>query len=86
MKRQSFITGQTVPATGIYLVKHRQHKLAEEVVFLKGGQFPPCSRCARMGFELLQAAPYIFSDPDFGVPTSEKLSAEDDDEFLRRVV
>jgi uncharacterized membrane protein len=69
MKRQFFTTGQRIPTTGIYLAKHCGHKLAEKCVFLKGGRFPRCSRCERIAFELLQAAPYIFSDPDFCVRT-----------------
>ncbi len=84
MKRLFFTTGEKIPATGIYLAKHRGHKLVEKFVFLIGGRFPRCPRCERVIFELLQAAPYIFSDPDFSVLTCEETPG--DDEHLRKIV
>ncbi|HTC93622.1 MAG TPA: hypothetical protein VK699_09230 [Terriglobales bacterium] len=86
MKRQFFTPGQKVPDTGIYFAKHHGHKLAEKFVFLKGGRFPHCPRCEQVDFELLQAAPYIFSDPDFCVRTRKESPGERDDERLGKIV
>lgn len=42
----SYATGQRVPASGIYQVRHREHQLPHEVTLLKDETFPPCSRCS----------------------------------------
>jgi len=84
MKRQFFTTGETIPATGIYQEKHRRHKLLKQAVFLQGSRFPGCLRCERIVFELLQAAPHIFSDPDFLVLPSKELPVRVADEGLRK--
>ncbi len=42
----SYTTGQKVPASGIYEVRHREHRLPHEVTLLKGEAFPPCARCS----------------------------------------
>ena len=86
MKRQFFAPGQKVPATGIYFAKHHGHKLAEKVVFLQGGRFPRCPRCEQVDFELLQAAPYIFSDPDFCALTREGVPGKREHESRRKIV
>ena len=37
--------GQVVPASGIYRVRHSQHRLPHEVTLVGNQQFPPCSSC-----------------------------------------
>ncbi len=55
-----FQTGQEVPASGIYRVEHREHRLAHEVVLVAGQRFPRCGRCAAaVVFELIKAAPLM---------------------------
>jgi len=72
LKRHFFTTGQNIPATGIYRVKHDSHRLPSECTLLKGQQFPRCAKCGdRVLFELLHAAPDVFSDPDFNVALYE---------------
>ena len=41
----SYTTGQRVPASGIYEVRHRKHRVAHEVTLLRDQLFPPCARC-----------------------------------------
>ncbi len=41
----SYITGQRVPASGVYGVRHREHRVPHEVTLLKDQLFPPCARC-----------------------------------------
>ena len=40
-----YLSGQKVPASGIYEVRHAKHRLPNEVTLLRDQQFPPCSRC-----------------------------------------
>ena len=40
-----FATGATVPASGIYIVAHANHRLTAEVALFKGEIFPKCGRC-----------------------------------------
>jgi hypothetical protein len=40
-----YTTGQRVPASGIYEVRHREHRVPHEVTLLKDQLFPPCARC-----------------------------------------
>jgi hypothetical protein len=74
MKPKSFTTGLEIQATGIYRIKHGSHELPTEVVLHQGQQFPGCSKCDdAILFELIHAAPYAFSDPDFRVALPEPL-------------
>ena len=41
-----FRTGQTVPESGIYRVRHGDHRLPHEVTLLRDQVFPRCSKCA----------------------------------------
>ncbi len=45
MAAGSYISGQRVPASGIYEVRHREHRVPHEVTLLKDQLFPPCARC-----------------------------------------
>jgi hypothetical protein len=40
-----FISGQRVPASGIYEIRHKKHRLPQEVTLLRDQQFPPCQQC-----------------------------------------
>jgi hypothetical protein len=40
-----YLSGQKVPASGIYEVRHKQHRLPHEVTLLRDQPFPPCARC-----------------------------------------
>ena len=40
-----FLSGQRVPASGIYEVHHREHRLPDEVTLLRDQQFPRCELC-----------------------------------------
>jgi hypothetical protein len=90
LKRHFFTTGQSIPVTGIYRVRHDSHRLPSECTLLKGQQFPRCANCGdRVVFELLHEAPDVFSDPDFKValyelPELRVQEAEEPD--LKRVV
>ncbi len=44
MTRQ-YISGDTVPESGIYRVAHHEHRLPHEVTLLEGQRFPACSKC-----------------------------------------
>lgn len=49
-------TGLRIPHSGIYLVRHKQHRLPHEVTLLAGEKFPPCANChAAVQFELLHS-------------------------------
>lgn len=55
---ERFLTGDTVPATGLYLVHHSAHRLPHEALLLRDEKFPRCAKCAdRVEFELLKAVP-----------------------------
>lgn len=64
---EMFRSGATVKQSGIYEVIHDgAHRAAHDVVMLAGDLFPPCETCeARVRFQLVRTAPYIFQDDDF---------------------
>ncbi len=41
-----FMTGQPVPASGLYAVKHSAHRLFSQVALFKGELFPRCASCS----------------------------------------
>ncbi|MBZ5509486.1 MAG: hypothetical protein LAO78_28880 [Acidobacteriia bacterium] len=43
---ECFVTGESVPASGIYAVEHLVHRLFTEVALFKGETFPKCARCS----------------------------------------
>lgn len=68
MTQKFFTTGQQISVSGIYRVRHSEHRIPNEVTLLRGQEFPRCARCGdRVLFELLVEAPDIFTDPDFRV-------------------
>ncbi len=51
----AYISGQRVPASGVYNVFHPKHRIPQEVTLLKDEFFPPCARCsAAVQFTLLR--------------------------------
>ncbi len=54
------LTGDTVPASGIYKVRHEGHRLPHEVTLLQGQAFPRCSKCEdRVTFEIVRVIPEL---------------------------
>src|SRR5689334_5024990 len=57
-------TGALVPRSGIYMVRHSQHRLPQEVTLLQGQEFPRCAGCEspvffRMRRELPDAGTWL---------------------------
>ena len=66
MAAQRYTPGDKVPHTGLYLVKHDQHRADHEATLLEGEFFPSCLQCgARVCFSLSRAAEPIRRDSDF---------------------
>jgi hypothetical protein len=40
-----YLSGQKVPASGIYQVRHEKHRLPHEVTLLRDQKFPSCEQC-----------------------------------------
>ncbi len=56
----SYTSGQRVPASGIYEVRHREHRLPHEVTLLKDQLFPPCAKCGTaVQFKVVRVAEAI---------------------------
>jgi len=74
-------TGAPVPRSGIYSVRHSEHRLPEEVTLLRGEEFPRCAGCEspflfRLRRELPNAgfdSTYIFTS----YPSWTRLSGPD---------
>jgi hypothetical protein len=48
-------TGQRIPHSGIYRVRHGEHRLPETVTLVQHEIFPRCLKCGnRVGFELVE--------------------------------
>lgn len=48
-------TGGEIPTSGIYLVRHKKHRLPHEVTLLRGETFPSCVKCDdAVEFELVR--------------------------------
>lgn len=57
----SWRTGAFVPASGIYGVQHREHRLPSEVTLLRGETFPRCEACE---FAVIFRLQRRLADPD----------------------
>jgi hypothetical protein len=56
-RRPTFRTDDVVPQSGIYRVRHQNHRLPHEVTLLRDQHFPRCSKCQdAVMFELVRAA------------------------------
>ena len=54
-ERRRFSSGEAVPTSGIYRVRHAEHRLPHEVTVLSGQVFPPCAKCKNaVAFQLLR--------------------------------
>jgi hypothetical protein len=50
-----FATGERVPVSGMYRVRHGSHRLPHEVTLLQDQIFPRCERCGELvRFEMLR--------------------------------
>ncbi|HEV3039896.1 MAG TPA: hypothetical protein VHA33_19170 [Candidatus Angelobacter sp.] len=55
---EKFQPGQSVPATGIYSVRHRTHRPVHQAILVKGETFPHCIKCGNsVRFQLVKASP-----------------------------
>lgn len=52
-----FKTGETIPTTGIYRVKHAEHRLPHDCTLIEGYEFPRCSKCGEAVEECIASAP-----------------------------
>jgi hypothetical protein len=81
--QENFTTGQQVPASGIYEIKHSAHRLSFQVALFKGEVFPRCSRCSGVVFFSL-ARKFNGLDaagiPTFRVPLYELAELNEDAE------
>lgn len=51
------LTGEVIPASGIYRVHHDAHRLPHEVTLIEGYKFPRCQRCTtEVEFEAIALA------------------------------
>ena len=56
MAEKPYRTGEAIPASGIYTVIHKEHRLPHQVTLLKGETFPRCAKCGNLvEFLLLEA-------------------------------
>ena len=57
MAEETFRPGTQVPASGVYLVTHVDHRPEHAVTLLENEKFPPCSVCGdQVRFRLETAA------------------------------
>lgn len=64
---ETFKPGETVQASGIYLVTHdKEHDTSHEVTCVYGHKFPPCNHCgAHPRFKLVRAAQHVGQNKHF---------------------
>ena len=71
---EDFVTGQPVPASGIYSIRHSAHRLYSQVALFKGEMFPKCARCSsKVVFRLVREFHGLDAagTPKFRVPLYE---------------
>jgi hypothetical protein len=57
MAEKKYRPGEQVPASGVYLVTHVDHRPEHAVTLLENEKFPPCSTCGdQVRFRLEQPA------------------------------
>jgi hypothetical protein len=70
-------SGDAVEVSGIYRSVHYAHRWDDvEHVFIRGQQFPWCSRCHDCEFILVKAAPSAAEIPEFSGQTTNGKVAE----------
>jgi len=73
-------SSDTIPASGIYLVIHAQHRLPHEVTLIAGQIFPPCAKChEEVRFQLVRDLPHLARERR-GSVSLYSLPVLDDDE------
>ncbi len=66
MDDRIFKPGDTAPETGIYEVRHYQHRFSHEATVLSREVFPVCRYCgSRASFRLVRSADRLKTDIDF---------------------
>jgi hypothetical protein len=66
MLEKEFKPGEVVPESGLYLVRHKEHRGEHEVTLIANEQFPPCSVCQEsVRFRISRAAKAIAEDKNF---------------------
>ena len=72
----SYSPGEIAPISGVYLVRHYQHRLPHEVTILKDEPFPRCRHCdTHVTFELLRDAMSLDDDVDLREQRAKRKSA-----------
>jgi hypothetical protein len=66
MAEKEFKPGEVVPESGLYFVRHLEHRDEHEVTLIAAEQFPPCSVCMdSVRFRISKAAKTIAEDKNF---------------------
>ena len=66
MAEKEFKPGEVVPESGLYFVRHLEHRDEHEVTLIAAEQFPPCSLCLEsVRFRISKAAKTIGEDKNF---------------------
>ena len=66
MAEKEFKPGEVVPESGLYFVRHQDHRGEHEVTLIADEQFPPCSLCQdSVRFRISRAAKTIGEDKNF---------------------
>jgi hypothetical protein len=64
-KRRLHLPGESVPASGVYQVRHHRHRLPHEATLLDGEIFPQCRYCRlEVRFRLVRGAERVEEDFD----------------------
>jgi hypothetical protein len=82
---ESFLTGETVPASGIYSVLHAAHRLFAKVAMFKGESFPKCARCSdAVTFRLIREFNGLDAagTPSFRIPLYELAELDADSQSV----
>jgi hypothetical protein len=73
MPEKEFKSGEVVPESGLYIVRHKEHRGEHEVTLIAQEQFPPCSVCQEaVRFRLSRAAKTIAEDKNFEAKKSTR--------------
>ena len=68
MAEKEFKPGEVVPESGLYFVRHSDHRGEHEVTLIADEQFPPCSVCLdSVRFRISRAAKTIQEDKNFQI-------------------
>lgn len=61
-----YLSGQRIPYSGIYCVRHGSHRSAHDVTMVQGGFFPACRACGhQVRFFPVLTADRLREDYDF---------------------